>query len=49
MTNLRALTFCVVVGWIGVILGAFEASAIAFAGAAIFAWATVLERRKERR
>jgi len=49
LTNLRALVFFVVVGWIAILIGAFEASAIAFAGSAIFAWATVLERRKERR
>ena len=49
MNSRNALIFCVVVGWIGVFIGAFEASAISFAGSAIFAWATVLERRKERR
>jgi uncharacterized membrane protein YdjX (TVP38/TMEM64 family) len=49
MNNRNALIFCVVTGWIAVLLGAFEASAIAFAGSAIFAWATVLEKRRERR
>ena len=46
MNSRNALIFCVVVGWIGVFIGAFEASAISFAGAAVFSWAVVLERRR---
>ena len=49
MNSRNALIFCVVVGWIGVFIGAFEASAIAFSGSAVFAWATVLERRRARK